>query len=156
MQERISQASLADYCPRLATHLIGLGKTPAGSAISVGLKHLVKLRVSQINGCGFCQHMHAQEARQDGDQQGRLDLLPAWREAPCFSEKERAALAWAEALTLLASNAISEGVYKEAVDQFGEADLIELTTVVLEINSWNRVAVGFRLLPDMAVPEETK
>lgn len=149
MPNRISQQDLYDHCPRLVTHLIALGEVDPQSGISVGLKHLVKLRVSQINHCCFCQHMHAQEARQDGEKQERLDVLAAWREAPCFNEKEQAALAWAEALTQISSASVSDAVYQDAVLQFGENALIELTTIILEINSWNRISVGFQFSPDM-------
>jgi AhpD family alkylhydroperoxidase len=150
MKDRISQELLSEYCPRLAKHLTGLGKTST-SAIPVGLQHLIKLRVSQINSCCYCQHMHTQEARDDGEDQRRLDVLAAWREAPCFSRTERAALAWAEALTHIVAEPVDDQVYLDAVQLFGERDLVELTTVILEINSWNRVAVGFRLSPEMAI-----
>ncbi len=151
MQNRISQEALYDHCPRLVTHLIALGKVNPQSDISASLKHLVKLRVSQLNHCCFCQHMHTQEARQDGEQQDRLDVLTAWREAPCFSHRERAALAWAEALTQISTEPVAHTVYQDAVTQFGESGLIELTTIILEINSWNRVAVGFQFSPDIQV-----
>lgn len=149
MSHRISQDALYDHCPRVVTHLLALGKVDPQADIPASLQHLVKLRVSQVNHCCFCQHMHAQEARQDGEQQERLDVLPAWREAPCFSEKEQAALAWAEALTQISSAPVSDAVYQDAVLQFGENALVELTTLILEINSWNRISVGFQFSPDM-------
>lgn len=149
MQNRISPETVLAHCPRLATHLIGLGKTDPHGGISATLKHLVKLRVSQLNHCCYCQHMHSQEARQDGEQQQRLDVLPAWREAPCFSEKERAALAWAESLTLLNQAPVDDRTYQDALAHFGEFDLIELTSIILEINSWNRISVGFQFSPAM-------
>ncbi|QJR82825.1 carboxymuconolactone decarboxylase family protein [Alteromonas pelagimontana] len=148
MLTRINQSSLYERCPRLVKNLTALGNVKAGSGIDPSLIHLVKLRVSQINHCCFCQHMHSAEARKDGELQERLDVLPAWQEAPCFSQKERAALAWAEALTLI-SNSVTDAIYQQTVEALGEEGLIELTTVILAINSWNRVAVSLQFSPDM-------
>ncbi|CCQ10046.1 Mll1641 protein [Pseudoalteromonas luteoviolacea B = ATCC 29581] len=148
MKPRITQDTLFELCPRIATHLVALGEIPSSVSISQSLRHLVKLRVSQLNHCGYCQHMHAHEARKDGEQQSRLDVLAAWQEVGCFDEKERAALAWAETLTLIANQPISEKSFNTALAYFGEKELIELTTCILEINSWNRIAVGFRLQPE--------
>ncbi|WP_336274499.1 carboxymuconolactone decarboxylase family protein [Vreelandella indica] len=147
MSQRISQQAVYRLCPRLAEHLVPLGAVASGSTVTPTITHLVKLRVSQINHCGFCQHMHSQEARDDGEHQVRLDVLPAWREVACFSEQERAALAWAEALTLLSQHPISDETYQNALAAFGEQDLLELTTVILAINSWNRVAVSMQFMP---------
>lgn len=147
MSQRISQQAVYRLCPRLAEHLVPLDTVAYGSAVTPTISHLVKLRVSQINHCGFCQHMHSQEARDDGEHQVRLDVLPAWREVGCFSEQERAALAWAEALTLLSQHPISDETYQNALTAFGEQDLLELTTVILAINSWNRVAVSMQFMP---------
>lgn len=149
MQERITPNTLYEQCPRLATHLIGLSSIPESAGISASLRHLITLRASQINGCGFCQHMHSDEARSNGEEQQRLDVLPAWRELGCFSQEERAALAWTEALTLVANQAVEDHVFQQALDVFGEQRLIELTTIILEINSWNRIAVGFRFQPEI-------
>ncbi|BFM22107.1 carboxymuconolactone decarboxylase family protein [Gilvimarinus japonicus] len=150
MHERISQQAVYQYCPRLAEHLLALGKTDTNAQITSGIIHLVKLRVSQINGCGFCQHMHSAEARKDGERQERLDVLPAWRELACFTPPERAALAWAEATTLISQQAVNDATYQNAVTHFGEAGLIELTTVILEINSWNRISVSLQFQPAIA------
>jgi len=149
MQHRISQSMVYQQCPRLVTHLMGLADVPAGTALSPALLHLVKLRASQLNGCGFCQKMHADEARVDGELQGRLDVLPAWRELACFSDQERVALAWTEALTLISNGGVNDALYQAAVDEFGESNLIELTTVILQINSWNRLAVSLQFQPDI-------
>src|SRR5690606_34248637 len=99
MQHRLSQSSFYEKCPRLVTHLTALGKVPPNVNLSSQLIHLVRLRASQLNHCGFCQKMHADEARADGESQSRLDVLPAWKELSVFTENERAALAWTEALT---------------------------------------------------------
>ena len=148
--QRITPQEVYKLCPRLPRSLIALAEVTADSAITPKIRHLVKLRVSQLNHCCYCQHMHSEEARKDGERQVRLDVLPAWREAPCFTPQERAALAWAEALTLLATQPIPDAVYEEALAQFGMNDLLELSTVVLQINSWNRLAVSMQFEPVIA------
>lgn len=149
MLQRLSHEAVYRLCPRLPKHLLGLGEVEAGSPIQPTTIHLVTLRVSQINHCCYCQLMHNQEARDDGEHQARLDVLPAWREAPCFNAEERAALAWAEALTLISQKTISDDDYHNAITAFGEQGLMELTSVVLAINSWNRVSVGFQFTPEI-------
>jgi len=151
MSTRMSQQSVYHLCPRLAKHLTALGDVAPDSTVNRLIIHLVNLRVSQINHCCFCQHMHSQEARDDGEHQVRLDVLPAWREAPCFSTKERAALAWAEALTLVSQQAVSDDDYQNALAAFGEQGLIDLTAIIVQINSWNRVSVGFQFAPDISI-----
>ena len=151
MSTRISQQSVYRLCPRLAKHLTALGDAAPDSTVNRSIIHLVNLRVSQINHCCFCQHMHSQEARDDGEHQVRLDVLPAWREAPCFSTQERAALAWAEALTLVSQQAVSDDDYQNALAAFGEQGLIDLTAIIVQINSWNRVSVGFQFAPDISI-----
>jgi len=149
MEQRISQSSLYEQCPRLVTHLTALGDVPKAANLPPQLLHLVKLRASQLNHCGFCQKMHADEARADGEEQSRLDVLPAWRELSCFTPKERAALAWTEALTLINHVEITDTVFQDALDAFEENGLIELTAVVVQINSWNRIAASFRFQPEI-------
>lgn len=151
MQTRISPDTVYENCPRLAKHLIALGQVSLETKIPDAVIHLVKIRVSQINHCCFCQHMHASEARASGEQQARLDVLPAWQEAPCFSNTERAALSWAEALTTINTQRVNDAIFARALDAFGEHDLIELTTIVLEINSWNRLSVSLQFEPDMSL-----
>ena len=151
MSTRISQQSVYRLCPRLAKHLTALGDVAPDSTVDRSIIHLVNLRVSQINHCCFCQHMHSQEARDDGEHQVRLDVLPAWREAPCFSTQELAALAWAEALTLVSQQAVSDNDYQNALAAFGEQGLIDLTAIIVQINSWNRVSVGFQFAPDISI-----
>ncbi|MCE7519072.1 carboxymuconolactone decarboxylase family protein [Vreelandella titanicae] len=151
MSTRMSQQSVYRLCPRLAKHLTALGDVAPDSTVNRSIIHLVNLRVSQINHCCFCQHMHSQEARDDGEHQVRLDVLPAWREAPCFSTQERAALAWAEALTLVSQQAVSDNDYQNALSAFGEQGLIDLTAIIVQINSWNRVSVGFQFAPDISI-----
>ncbi|AIA75800.1 alkylhydroperoxidase [Halomonas campaniensis] len=152
MSTRLSQQSVYRLVPRLAKHLTALGNLAVDSTLDRTIVHLVNLRVSQINHCCFCQHMHSQEARNDGEHQVRLDVLPAWREAPCFSTQERAALAWAEALTLISQQpSISDDTYQNALTAFGEQGLIDLTAIIVQINSWNRISVGFQFSPDISI-----
>jgi len=105
---------------------------------------LVKLRASQINGCAYCLDMHTKDARALGMSEQRLYLLSAWREAPFYSDRERAALAWTEALTLISTHGVSDALYDEARQQFSEKELVDLTMAVNTINSWNRLAISFR------------
>ena len=111
------------------------------------LRALVELRVSQINGCAFCLDMHSTEARHLGESQQRLDCVAAWREAPFFTERERTALAWAEALTCLAETRAPDEIYNEVKKHFSERELVDLTAVIGMINLWNRMSVGFRSEP---------
>jgi AhpD family alkylhydroperoxidase len=108
------------------------------------LIHLVKTRASQINGCAYCLDMHTHEARHDGETEQRLYLLSAWRESPLFSDRERAALEWTEALTLISETQAPDQAYERARAQFSEAELVNLTMLIVAINGWNRVAIGFR------------
>ncbi len=115
---------------------------------SCGLEHslleLVKTRASQINGCAYCLDMHTKDARAEGESEQRLHVLPAWREAPFYSDRERAALAWAEALTRIASGPIEDDLYAEVRGQFSEKEIADLTLAVIAINGWNRLAIPFR------------
>mgnify|MGYP000053001579 CR=1 FL=1 len=149
MQSNITPNSLYKNYPHLVAHLTALGEVPESTALPKKLQDLVKLRVSQLNGCGYCQHMHSEEARKDGETQERLDVLPAWRELSCFSSDERAALAWAEALTLLASLRIDNADFLAAKNAFGEKVFMELTSIILQINSWNRISAGFLFQPEL-------
>lgn len=112
-----------------------------------GLEHslleLVKTRASQINGCAYCLDMHTKDARAAGETEQRLYLLPAWREAPFYSERERAALAWTEVLTRIADAAIEDELYDNVRRYFGEKELTDLTLAIVAINGWNRLAISF-------------
>ena len=147
MNERISRNDVYKLQPALVKSLVGLGDA-AASELEHSLIHLVKIRASQINGCAFCQHMHANEARKDGEQQHRLDVLPAWQEVSIFSARERAALAWTESLTRLAGESIHESDYTELAQHFSEKEIVNLTAAIVTINAWNRIAVGFHFAPD--------
>lgn len=114
------------------------------NCLESSLMELVKIRASQINGCAVCLHMHATAARKQGETEERLYLLDAWRESPLYSERERAALAWTEALTLLAQTHAPDDVYQELQAQFTEEEQVKLTLLIVTINGWNRIQVGFR------------
>ncbi len=116
------------------------------------LLELVKFCASQINGCAYCLDMHSKDARAAGETEQRLYTLPAWRETPFYSERERAALAWTEALTLIADTHAPDDVYAAARTQFSEAELVDLTTAIVAINGWNRLAIGFRSEPGSYQP----
>ncbi len=108
------------------------------------LLELVKLRASQLNGCAYCVDMHTKDARGLGETEQRLYAVSVWREAPFFSERERAALAWTESVTLLSRTGVPDDVYQTARRQFSEQELVNLTLAIIAINSWNRLAVSFR------------
>jgi len=119
----------------------------ATTAIEPKLKALVELRVSQINGCSYCVDLHSQEARQAGETQQRLDCLPVWKETSFYDDRERAALAWAESVTLVSQTGIPDEPYEEARKHFSEKDLVDLTLVIAVMNAWNRMAISFRQGP---------
>jgi AhpD family alkylhydroperoxidase len=114
------------------------------------LSELVKLRVSQINGCANCINLHMVEAREHGETEQRICLLPAWREAPCYSEREQAALAWTDALTQLCEGDLHSAAYEGLKAHFTDEEQVKLTLTINVINGWNRLAVGFRLFIDAA------
>jgi AhpD family alkylhydroperoxidase len=114
------------------------------SGLEESLMELVEIRASQINGCARCLHMHTAAARKRGESEERLYLLDAWRESPLYSERERAALAWTEALTLVAQTRAPDDVYQALQAQFTEREQVILTLLIVAINGWNRIQVGFR------------
>jgi AhpD family alkylhydroperoxidase len=122
----------------------GLESYLRGCGLETRLLELIRTRVSQINGCGYCIDMHTKDARAAGEDEQRLYLLSAWRDAPCYSERERAALAWAEALTLIARDDVSDALYEQARRHFDERQLFDLTLAVIAINGWNRIVIPFR------------
>ncbi len=120
------------------------------ASLEPGLAALVEIRASQINGCANCINMHTAEARKRGETEQRIFLLPAWREAPCYTDRERAALGWTEALTRLSEGHTHESAYRALRAQFTEEEQIKLTLMINVINGWNRIAVGFGLWHDPA------
>lgn len=130
--------------PEAVKAMMALEAGIAKSGLEESLRHLVKLRASQINGCAFCIHMHATEARKHGESEMRLYMLNAWRESTLYSDRERAALAWTEALTLVAQTGAPDADYDLVKAQFSEAEQVQLTFLIGAINVWNRLQVGFR------------
>lgn len=120
-----------------------INKYLAKSSVEKPLMDLICFRVSQINGCAFCLDMHAKDLRLDGESEQRLYLLDAWRESPFYSKRERAALAWAEALTIIKNGQVPDAVYEEARKNFSEREMIDLTLGVMTINSYNRLNIAF-------------
>ncbi len=141
MHPRIDHRKIAPEAMRV---MFGLENYIHQCGLPENLLHLVKLRVSQINGCAYCIDMHSKDLRAVRETEQRLYLLDAWREAPFYSDKERAALAWAEAITLLAQNGISDDLYEATHAVFNEREIISLTMAVVAINGWNRINVAFR------------
>lgn len=124
--------------------MFGLGSYLAKCSIEKPLLDLIFFRVSQINGCCYCLDMHAKDLRSEGESEQRLYLLNAWREASVYTDRERAALAWAEAVTKIANGDVPDEVYNEAISQFEEPELVDLTLAVNTINCWNRFNIAFR------------
>src|SRR3954467_11805847 len=143
MQARLNAFQAA---PDLMKAVLALSEASKASSIETGIKELVKIRASQINGCAFCLEMHTREARALGESEERIYLVSGWRESPLYTERERAALAWTEALTLVAETHAPDDVYAEARKQFSDQELTELTVAIGLINLWNRIQVGFRAI----------
>jgi AhpD family alkylhydroperoxidase len=144
---RVAYDAFVQSAPDVYAALISLGKSTSASSIDPGLIELVKLRVSQINGCAFCLQYHLGVARGLKIAKQKLDLLATWHDAGIFSQREMAALAWAEALTKLDSYALYEQLWATVREQFTEAEAIYLTAAIGTINMWNRLGVGFRFSP---------
>jgi AhpD family alkylhydroperoxidase len=121
------------------------------SGLEQSLMELVKTRASQINGCAFCIDMHTRDARKRGETEQRLYLLNAWREAPCYTDRERAALAWTEAVTLIAETHAPDDVYSEVRAHFSEVETVNLTMLIGAINTWNRLSIAFRAIPPVKI-----
>jgi AhpD family alkylhydroperoxidase len=129
--------------PAALQAMLGLEHYVRSSSIEHSLLELVKLRASQINGCGYCLDMHSKDARAEGETEQRIYVLSAWREAPFFTARERAALAWTEALTKIADTEIGDSLYESVRAQFSEKELVDLTMAVIAINGWNRLSISF-------------
>ncbi len=141
MKERLDYKKAS---PGAFQAMLGLEKYVRQSGLEQSLIELVKMRVSQINGCAYCLDMHSKDARAAGETEQRLYVLPAWRETGFYTERERAALAWAEALTLLAGHEVPDELYEQVHRQFDEKAIVDLTLAIIAINSWNRLAIPFR------------
>lgn len=149
MKPRINHYSAA---PEVIEAQLALSNFSREHGLEPDLVELVKIRASQLNGCAYCLEMHTREARAAGETEPRLHLLAAWRESPLYSGRERAALAWTEAVTLVAESRVPDEVFATARAQFSEAELVKLTLAITVINSWNRFAVAFRAVHPVPGP----
>lgn len=151
MKKRLNYQAVA---PEALKGMLELEKYVAGSGLEHSLYELVKLRASQINGCAYCIDMHSKDARRAGETEQRLYTLSAWKETSFYTDRERAALAWTEAMTLISENDISDGLYQEVTKRFSEKELVALTMAIVAINGWNRLAIGFRVEPGSYNPDK--
>jgi AhpD family alkylhydroperoxidase len=135
--------------PDTVKALIALETQIQSSGLEQSLIELVKTRASQINGCAFCINMHTQDARKHGETEQRLYLLNAWREAPAYTDRERAALAWTEAVTLISETHAPDDVYNDVRAHFSDAETVNLTMLIATINAWNRLAIAFGAIPSI-------
>lgn len=138
--------------PESIKAMTALEASLAASTLEPALRELVKMRASQINACAFCLHMHATKARADGESEMRIYLLNAWRESTLYTARERAALAWTEALTLVAATGAPDADYEGIKAEFTEAEQVQLTLLIGAINTWNRLQVGFRVAHPVDAP----
>jgi AhpD family alkylhydroperoxidase len=132
--------------------MFGLGGVLTRSGLEKSLLHLVDMRASQLNGCAYCLDMHSKDAHALGETEQRLYLLSAWREAPLYSERERAALLWTEAVTLVADSHVPDEVYEGARRSFTDDELAYLTLAIIAVNGWNRINIAFRTVPGSYQP----
>ncbi len=150
MEERLHYAKVS---PGAFHALLGVEKYLKECGLEESLLHLVKFRVSQINGCAYCLDMHSKDLRALGETEQRLYSLDAWEECPYYSERERAALAWAEAVTLVSETHVPDAVYDIAKEHFSEKELADLTLAVAVINMWNRLSIAGRTTPGTYHPK---
>lgn len=144
MKARLSYFEVA---PDALKGMLELEKYVHESGLERTLYELVKTRASQINGCAYCLDMHTKDARKAGETEQRLYALSAWRETPFYTERERAALAWTETLTLIAENEVPDALYEATRKHFSETEIVTLTMAIVAINGWNRLAIAFRSVP---------
>lgn len=152
MESRLDYARVA---PEGYRAIRDLDRYVRSSGLEHALIELIKIRVSQINGCAFCIDMHTKDARSAGETEQRIYALNAWRETSFFTERERAALDWAEAVTSIGENHIPDTLYEAALRQFTEKELVDLTFAIIVINGWNRLAISFRAVPGSYQPRKT-
>lgn len=143
MKQRLAPYKIA---PDLMKAMGALEAAVKASGLEHSLIELVKTRASQINGCAFCIHMHTKDARAAGETEERLYLLNAWRESPLYTDRERAALAWTESVTLISQTNVPDDVYEQVRGSFSDEEIVKLTMLVATINAWNRIAVSFRFI----------
>lgn len=144
MEARLHYAKVS---PGIYKAMLGLENHTNESGLEPTLLDLIRLRASQINGCAFCLDMHWKDLRAAGESDQRLYSLDAWRETPFYTDRERAALAWTEAVTVIANDRVPDEVYEEARQHFSEKELADLTLAIIAINGWNRLNIAFRTVP---------
>lgn len=144
MKERLNYAKVS---PEALKAMLELEKYIASSGLEASLYELIKIRISQINKCAYCLDMHTKIARKAGESEQRIYMLNAWQETSFFSPRERAALEWAEALTLISAKEITDALYQTVIIHFSEKEMVALTTAIVAINGWNRLSVGFGTVP---------
>ena len=149
MEPRLEYAKAS---PEAAKAMIQLESVVRRSGIDPHLLELIKIRASQLNGCAYCIDMHTKDARAKGETEQRIYALDAWRETPFFSNKERAALAWTEAITNIQTGHAPDAVYEELSGHFSEGEMVNLTLAITTINAWNRIAIAFRSVPGSYQP----
>jgi AhpD family alkylhydroperoxidase len=143
MKARLSPHKVA---PDIMKALSTLDAAVMASGLEKSLIELVKTRASQINGCAFCIHMHTRDARALGETEERLYVLSAWRESPLYTDREQAALAWTESVTLVSQTNVPDDVYEQVRGSFSDEEIVKLTMLVATINAWNRIAISFRYI----------
>jgi AhpD family alkylhydroperoxidase len=146
MQTRIDVTKVSPTALQAASALQGYVDK---SGLDAKLRELIKIRASQINGCAFCLAMHTRDARKIGETDERMHLLAAWREAPVYNARERAALAWVEAITLVTQGHVPDEAFEAVRKQFSEKEIVDLTAAAVVINSWNRLAIALRVPPQV-------
>jgi len=149
MKPRIDHRNVS---PGALKAMFGLESFVNRSGLEKKLLDLVRFRVSQINGCAYCLDMHSKELRAAGETEQRLYALDAWRETPFFNDREQAALAWAESVTLIGQDHVPDEVFRQAREHFSEEELVNLTLAVVAINGWNRLNIAFRTVPGSYQP----
>ena len=142
--------------PGLYGAMLGFSKYLANSNLEKSLLDLVEIRSSQINGCAWCIDMHTKDAMESGESPQRIFLLNAWQESPQFTNREKMALKWTEAVTLISENHITDELFEEVSKEFNEVELVELTGAVISINSWNRANIAFQMIPGDYVSKRKK
>lgn len=148
MKSRLNTYQVA---PAVMQAMQALESAVQKGGLEPSLVELIKIRASQINGCAFCLHMHTRDARAKGETEQRIYLLNAWRESPLFSDRERAALAWTESVTLVSETHVPDEVFAQAKAQFSDEELAQLTLLIVAINGWNRFAIAFRAIHPVTV-----
>jgi uncharacterized peroxidase-related enzyme len=144
----MSRINYYQIAPDAINKLAVLTKYLESSSLDPLLRALVEIRISQINGCVYCVNLHTEQARRLSETQQRLDTLPVWHESPYFDERERAALTWAEALTHVSQTRAPDADYDILSEYFSEKEIVDLSIAIALMNGWNRIAVGFRKMPD--------